>query len=146
MESDEIGRLNKIRVGHDDAGFNAAWYLEKVGFSFMYLVILFGKHFLVNYASCLKMQTNHLAPLKRKFRPRNSLNTFLRIARLSGVRATFVIVHIQRFYEIQNTPLCILITFGTSFMSIRWFGRKINMLFFSVVFEKPFQCGLSLMS
>ena len=39
MESDEIGRLNKIRVGHDDAGFNAAWYLEKVGYSIMYLVV-----------------------------------------------------------------------------------------------------------
>ena len=55
MESDEIGRLNKIRVGHDDGGFNAAWYLEKVGSSFMHLVILLGQHFLVNYVNCLKM-------------------------------------------------------------------------------------------
>eukprot|EP00794_Sanderia_malayensis_P016965 gene16965-18674_t len=30
VESSEIGRLTKIRVGHDDSGFGAAWYLEKI--------------------------------------------------------------------------------------------------------------------
>ena len=33
VESDEIGAISKIRVGHDDAGFGAAWHLEKVSFS-----------------------------------------------------------------------------------------------------------------
>ena len=30
VESEDIGALTKIRVGHDNSGFGAAWYLDKV--------------------------------------------------------------------------------------------------------------------
>ena len=30
VESEDIGKLTKIRIGHDGAGFGSAWFLEKV--------------------------------------------------------------------------------------------------------------------
>ena len=30
VETEEIGVLTKLRVGHDNKGFNSAWYLEKI--------------------------------------------------------------------------------------------------------------------
>ena len=30
VESEDIGTLTKIRIGHDNSGFGAAWYLDKV--------------------------------------------------------------------------------------------------------------------
>ena len=30
MESEDIGALTKIRIGHDNSGFGAAWFLDKV--------------------------------------------------------------------------------------------------------------------
>jgi hypothetical protein len=30
VESEDIGTLTKIRIGHDNSGFGAAWFLDKV--------------------------------------------------------------------------------------------------------------------
>ena len=32
VESEDIGILTKIRIGHDNSGFGAAWFLDKVKF------------------------------------------------------------------------------------------------------------------
>ena len=32
VESEDIGMLTKIRIGHDNSGFGAAWFLDKVKF------------------------------------------------------------------------------------------------------------------
>ena len=30
VETEEIGVISKLRVGHDNKGFNSAWYCEKI--------------------------------------------------------------------------------------------------------------------
>ena len=32
MESPCLGRLDRIRIGHDNSGFGPGWFLDKVGF------------------------------------------------------------------------------------------------------------------
>ena len=32
VECEDIGRLSKIRIGHDNSGMGSAWFLEKVMF------------------------------------------------------------------------------------------------------------------